>query len=164
MTIQNNIKIRKVTTRDIPNIVNLHRKVVSVSNAKQYEPKVIEEWLSQITSESVKNQLKVKTTSWYLLEFDKKVIAFCQFPVAKKLIYQLNVDPDYQGKGFGKMLYDFMERKFKEASIDVIELNSTLNARKFYEHMGFAVTQSIKYKLVEAEMDMFEMKKIFNDM
>jgi ribosomal protein S18 acetylase RimI-like enzyme len=159
MTIQNNIKIRKVLTKDIPNIVNLHRKVVTVSNGKLYEPKVIEEWVSQITQDGVKNQLKKKATSWYLLELGINVIAFCQFPIAKKIIYQLNVDPDYQGKGFGKMLYDFMESKFKETDTDVIELNATLNARAFYEHLGFKVTQPIKYKIIDTEMDMFEMTK-----
>lgn len=159
MPTQNNIKIRKVITKDIPNIVNLHRKVVTETNGKMYEPKVIEEWISQITEDSVKNQLKKKATSWYLMELDNRVIAFCQFPVAKKMIYQLNVDPEYQGKGFGKMLYDFMENKFTEAGTDIIELNATLNARAFYEHLGFKVTQPIKYKIIDTEMEMFEMAK-----
>lgn len=155
-----NSKIRKVTSKDITNIVKLHRKVVSQTNAKLYEPNIIKEWLSQITTENVKNQLKVVTTSWYILELDSKIIGFCQFPVAKRIIYQLNIDPEYQGKGYGKTLYNFMEKKFIESEAKEIELNSTLNAVTFYEHLGFKIKQNIKYKLIDTEMDMFEMSKI----
>jgi len=159
----NNMKIRKVNTKDIKDIVNLHRKVVAITNAKHYSPKVIEEWLSQITPESVRRQLKVKATSWYLLELDNKIVGFCQFPVAKKIIYQLNIDPEYQGKSLGKTLYDFMEEKFKEAKADSIELNSTINARSFYEHLGFKVKKPIKFKIINSDMDMLEMRKTLKD-
>lgn len=155
----NKPKIKKITSKNIQDIVNLHIKVVAETNVKQYASEVIDEWLSQITQESVKNQLKVKTTSWYLLELNDKIIGFCQFPVAKKVIYQLNIDPGYQGKGYGKLLYYFMEKKFKEAGIDEIELNSTLNARSFYEHLGFKVRKPIKFKVINNAMDMFEMTK-----
>ena len=155
----NDIKIRKVTPIDVPGIVGLHRKVVSETNAKQYNSKVIGEWLSQITPEKVEKQLKVKTTSWYLIELNTKIIGFCQFPIAKKIIYQLNIDPQYQGKGYGKTLYRFMEKQFKDSGADKIELNSTLNALPFYEHLGFRVVRPIKFKLIRSEMDMLEMVK-----
>jgi len=155
-----NIKIRKVNFKDVQSIVKLHRKVVSVTNAKQYGANIVKEWLSQITKDSVKNQLKVKTTSWYLLELGNKIIGFCQFPIAKGVIYQLNIDPEYQGNGYGKILYYFMEKKFIESGAKKIELNSTSNALSFYENLGFEIKQPIKYKLINSEMHMFEMIKI----
>lgn len=158
----NKITIRKVTFKDIDKIVSLHRKVVSGSNAKQYDQKIIAEWLSQINPESVRNQLKVKATSWYLLALDNKIVGFCQFPMEKKIIYQLNIDPDYQGRGYGKVLYNFMEKRFKDSGAGSIELNSTLNASPFYERLGFKIKKPIKFKVLDSEMDMFEMVKILD--
>ena len=89
-------------------------------------------------------------------------MGFCQFPAEKRIIYQLNIDPDYQGRGYGKMLYNFMEKRFKDSGADKIELNSTLNAVPFYEHLGFKIKKPIKFKVSNSEMDMFEMIKILN--
>lgn len=158
----NKIKIRKVSSKDIQNIVDLHRKVVSKTNAEQYDKEVIEEWLSQITPEGVKYQLKDKTTPWYLLELNSKIIGFCQFSIVEKTIFQLNINPNYQGKGYGKTLSNFMEKKFRNAGVSNVELNSTLNALSFYEKLGFKVKNPIKYKVIKCEMDMFEMVKDFN--
>jgi putative acetyltransferase len=158
----NKIKIRKVSSKDIQKISDLHRKVVTKTNVKCYSKAIIKEWLSQITPEGVKYQLKDKTTPWYLLELNSKIIGFCQFSIVEKTIFQLNIDPNHQGKGYGKTLSNFMEKRFRNAGVSNVGLNSTLNALSFYKHLGFKVKNPIKYKVIKCEMDMFEMVKALN--
>jgi ribosomal-protein-alanine N-acetyltransferase len=154
--------IRKVTNEDIQTIVDIHREIVSIVNAKMYPDTVIKEWLKDITIENVKSQLKIETTAWYIMELEGIPIGFCQFPLDKNEIYQLNIKPEFQGQGYGKMLYEFIENKFREVKTEKIELFSTLNAREFYEKLGFVCLKEIKYKLLHAEMDMFLMEKKLN--
>ncbi|NMC08893.1 GNAT family N-acetyltransferase, partial [Candidatus Microgenomates bacterium] len=70
------------------------------------------------------------------------------------------IDPDLQGKGYGKQLYEYIETDFRRNNIQQISLYSTLNAIEFYKNLGFEITKEIKYPLVKTKMDMVEMKKI----
>jgi putative acetyltransferase len=154
-----NFKIRKVTAKDISAIVKLHKKIVTKTNGLYYNRDVIKEWLAQITSENVAQQLRVKSTLWYVLEANNKIIGFCQFSLTKEVIYQLNIDTEFQGKGFGKMLYEFMEKRFRKSEATEIELNATNNARTFYEKLGFKTIKQIQFRQANTQVKMFEMKK-----
>jgi putative acetyltransferase len=156
---QDKLIIRKVQKKDINTIVDLHKEVVNTTNSTLYPELVIKEWTDDINIDNVTSQLKVKTTSWYLMELNNETIGFCQFPIARKEIYQLNIKPKFQGLGYGKLLYTFMEIKFREANTDKIELFSTLNAKNFYEKLGFEILEPIKIKLTSTEMEMFRMIK-----
>ncbi|MFH1336217.1 MAG: GNAT family N-acetyltransferase [Candidatus Zixiibacteriota bacterium] len=151
--------IREVELQDVDSIVNLHRKVVAQENGKCYSPEIIKEWLSQISPKSVSQQLSIKDTPWYLIEDDGRLVGFSQFSIEDKTFYQINIDPEFKGKGYGKKLYQFIEDRFRSAGVDKIELWSTINAKEFYEKQGFTVVQKIKTKLINTEMDEFFMEK-----
>ena len=151
--------IREAKQDDVNAIVDLHRKVVAQENGKYYSEEIIKEWLSQISPESVFQQLLIKDTPWYLIEVDKNLVGFCQFSIDDKCLYQINIDPDFKGKGYGKKLYSFIENKFKSADVNKIELWSTTNAKEFYEKQGYVVVKKLKTKLVNLEMDEYLMEK-----
>lgn len=157
--ITDKITIRKAKLQDVDSIMNLHRKVVAQENGKYYSPEIIKEWLSQISPQSVSQQLSIKDIPWYLIEDDGTVVGFSQFSTEDKTLYQVNIDPLFKGKGYGKKLYQFIEEKFRSAGKDKIELWSTVNAREFYEKQGFTVVKMIKTKLINTEMDEFLMEK-----
>lgn len=156
----NTLEVRKLRVLEIPDLVELHKRVVLQTNSKQYDADVITEWSNEITIGSVKNQLQSKTTSCYTLIKDHKMIGFCQFSIDQNYIYQLNIDPEFQGLGYGKYLYKFVEKKFIKSGSNSIELNSTLNAKLFYKSLGFKSIRPIKYKLINSVMDMVKMRKI----
>lgn len=156
----NKILIREVGLQDVDSIADLHRKIVLQENGKYYSPEIIREWLSQISPENISQQLSIKDTPWYLIEDDEKIVGFSQFSLEDKTLYQINIDPDSKGKGYGKKLYLFIEDKFRSAGVDKVELWSTTNAREFYEKQGFTVVKKIKTKLVNTEMDEFLMEKV----
>jgi ribosomal protein S18 acetylase RimI-like enzyme len=153
------IVIREVKTDDINSVVELHKKVVGLENSKFYPTEIINEWLSQISHENVFQQLSITDTPWYLIEVNKKIVGFSQFSTADKCLYQINIDPNYLGNGYGKKLYSFIEEKFRDSKADRIELWSTINAKEFYEKLGYKVIKKIKTKLINEEMDEYLMEK-----
>ena len=57
-------------------------------------------------------------------------------------ITYLNVKEQFQGKGFGRELVEFFEKKARDQGESWIEVNSSKSAETFYQHMGFVKTPS----------------------
>lgn len=155
---QSTILIKRAILKNIPEIVGIHRKCVLETNAKFYHKNTIKEWAGQISNESVKNQFK--NSSWYILKIDNRIIGFAQFSIKDRVLYQINIDPKYQRKSYGKILYEFIEKKFKKNKIRKISLNSTLNAVKFYKSLGFKSLGKIRFELDKEYAQMIKMEKI----
>ncbi|WP_017728458.1 GNAT family N-acetyltransferase [Halalkalibacterium ligniniphilum] len=72
----------------------------------------------------------------YLMEKDNKIVAFYNFEVKNKKLEALFIDPDYIGKGIGKLLWLDLLGKAKELNIKEFTLDSEPNAEGFYLKMG----------------------------
>ncbi|MBU0534799.1 GNAT family N-acetyltransferase [Patescibacteria group bacterium] len=151
------IVITKANKKDIPRIVEIHRKCVSTTNSKSYPVENIREWLEQINAENVECQLK--KSLWFVLKKGKTTIGFCQFNIKDKVLYQMQANPDYQGMGYGKVLYKFIEEYFRKNGVSKISLYATINAVDFYRRLGFTTVKPIKFKLKTLYNDLFEMEK-----
>ena len=154
-----NISVKKATIKDIYSIVRIHRKCVLYTNAKFYPKKSIKKWLNQISEKNTINQFK--NSSWFVLKINNRIIGFCQFSLKNKTLYQINIYPKYQNKGFGIKLYNFIENYFKKYNKRKISLNSTLNAEKFYKTLGFKKLRKIKFKIDNIDIPMIKMEKKF---
>lgn len=72
----------------------------------------------------------------YVLEKDSKIIAFYSFDLKNTKLEALFIDPDYIGKGIGKLLWLDLLGKAKELNIKEFTLDSEPNAEGFYLKMG----------------------------
>lgn len=152
------IEINKASKEDIPEIIKVHQACVLKTNAKVYRKEVISEWLNQISVENVTSQFA--NTDWYIIKSGEKVIGFAQISLSEKELYQINILPKFQNRGFGKhFYYNFVEELFKSHGISQIGLNATLNAVKFYESLGFKKVKNISFKLDKESVEMAEMIK-----
>jgi ribosomal protein S18 acetylase RimI-like enzyme len=151
------IVIKKVNKCDINEIVRIHKRCVSITNSKSYPVKNINEWLEQINYNNVTCQLK--NSQWVIIKKERSIIGFSQFDIETDDLFQMQIDPDYQGQGYGKMLYEFIELKFKKSKRSKILLYSTINAVSFYKKFGFIVIKPIKLKMKTVYNDLFEMEK-----
>lgn len=79
----------------------------------------------------------IKKGTVYLLEDDGRQVG--TVTVEDNHINRLFVLPECQGKGYGRALMDFAEKKAFE-NCDIVELDSSLPAKKIYMKRGFKET------------------------
>ncbi len=138
-------------------IVDIHRLCISQSNAPFYSPEVIKEWLDQVNVEDTIAQLKY--SSWIVLEDEGKVVGFSQYSIPDSELYQIQVDPNLQRKGYGKELYEYIEEDFKKNNIKEMELYSVLNAVEFYKSLGLKKKRKIFLPLKKTKTELVVMTK-----
>lgn len=94
------------------------------------------DFLSEKDFFEIKRQLKSylpKFNNYYIYKDEEKIKGFLK--VENGNIEMLFIDNLYRGKGIGKRLILFAIENLDAISLDVNEDN--IQARKFYEHMGF---------------------------
>ncbi len=153
------VSITKIKESDISQILFIHKECISKTNSKYYSAEVTAEWLKQVTLENIKSQLN--TSNWKKLNEGNKIIGFCQYDLIDEIIYQIQILPEYQGRGYGKTLYEHMEKEFIHKGSPRVFLNATINARKFYERLGFQVSGKVQFPLGNLELEMYKMYKTF---
>lgn len=151
------MQITKLQKNQINDLIKLHKSCITETNSKFYPKHVIKEWLRQISSENVIDQLN--DSIWIVAEKDKKMIGFAQYSIDDGYLYQINVHPDFQGRLIGKKLYEYIEKAFIREDAKEIRLNSTLNAVVFYKNLGFKKVKKIGFQLDKEELEMIEMVK-----
>ena len=139
-------------------LVNIHKECVYKINSQVYSSNQIHEWLSTISIENIKSQLD--NTSWVFIEEQKDIVGFAQFSIDDREIYQIQILPQKQNRGFGKKLYQHIEKAFLKNNANEISLFATLNAVPFYKSLGFRVVKNIMFKLSTTSLKMIEMKKM----
>jgi len=153
--------IRKISSRIdnkiLEEIVEIHHRCVLMTNSKYYNSKQIGEWISVINTQSIKSQ--IAKSLWIVMENYGKIVGFAQYSLKDEVLYQIQIDPNEQKKGYGKMLYKYIENDFRESNISNISLFATLNAISFYKDLGFNIIKEKLFKLTDMEIKMVEMSK-----
>ncbi len=151
-------KISSNTNKEIlKRLIEIHKECISKTNSQFYEQEQINEWLSTIKIENIQDQLE--STTWVVIKNNNKILGFAQYSLEDKEIYQIQIDPDEQGKGYGRELYNYIENDFRINKIKQISLLATLNAVQFYENLGFHIIKVIKFQLVKTKIKMIKMFK-----
>ncbi|HRR94802.1 MAG TPA: GNAT family N-acetyltransferase [Candidatus Paceibacterota bacterium] len=151
-------KLSSNTNKEVlQKLIEIHKKCISKTNSQFYEQEQINEWLSTIKLENIQDQLN--NTTWIVIKNNNEILGFAQYSLEDKELYQIQINPDEQGKGYGRELYNYIENDFRINKIKQISLFATLNAVKFYEKLGFRVMKEIKFKLLKTKIKMIKMSK-----
>lgn len=151
------LNIRKASLANIPSIVRIHKACVRTINARVYSQSPIRIWLGQISAKNVLKQFK--SSEWIVLRCGHKIVGFAQCSISNKTLYQINIAPRYTGKGYGRILYEYIEKDFRKHRVKSIILNATLNAVEFYKALGFKRIRVIAFKLGTSSIKMILMQK-----
>ncbi|MDD1502481.1 GNAT family N-acetyltransferase [Lysinibacillus sp. CNPSo 3705] len=95
-----------------------------------------EDFLQQCKDDLTVTKEYIEENPVYVMESDNKIVAFYSFTIHKKKLDTLFIDPDYIGKGLGRMIWDHLLTKAKELGISEFTLDSDPNAEGFYLKMG----------------------------
>ncbi|MDA2668855.1 GNAT family N-acetyltransferase [Bacillus anthracis] len=83
-----------------------------------------------ITEEYIKNNFV------YVLENDNTKIGFFSFLRNDKALDFLYIHPRYKGKGYGKILWEYVIEKVNELGLKSFTIDSDPNAKGYYLKMG----------------------------
>ncbi|QDQ02850.1 GNAT family N-acetyltransferase [Lysinibacillus fusiformis] len=78
----------------------------------------------------------IEKNSVYLVESDNEIVAFYSFDINEKKLDALFIEPDYIGKGLGKIIWEHLLNKAKELELNEFTIDSDPNAEGFYLKMG----------------------------
>ncbi len=124
-----------------------------------YSAEIINKWVSNPDVERFGRQMK--TGICYLLAVDNGVpIGFGALDVVNAQITALFVHPTHAGKGVGRYLLLELEHVAVDRGLDMLQLDSSLNAQDFYERNGYGGGKPGKYRLSAGiEIDSVQMTK-----
>lgn len=76
-------------------------------------------------------------------------------------IHHLAVDPDYQKKGYGKMILDELIERFRKIHVHKIHLfiqKNNKNAIEFYQHLGWEFRDDLIMMSYIPDKELYKMK------
>ncbi len=151
-------KLSSNTNQEIlQKLIKIHKKCISKTNTQFYKQEQVNEWLFTIKIENIQDQLD--STTWIVIKNNNKIIGFAQYCLEDKELYQIQIDPNEQGKGYGRKLYDYIENDFRINKAKQISLFATLNSVQFYKNLGFNVIKEIEFPLVKTKIKMIKMSR-----
>ncbi|MGD9213084.1 MAG: GNAT family N-acetyltransferase [Desulfobacteraceae bacterium] len=135
------IKLKSVDSESADIIVNIHFDAVHKGNALHfYDKDILNDWSPPISEERV-NEFKIrmsKTQPVVILAYcDEKPIGFGIFDKNLKRIGAIYVKAAYTGCHVGISLLKELERIAIQNGCEKLHLDSSLNAKAFYEKHGF---------------------------
>lgn len=132
------MEIREAKVTDYPTILDLHIDSIKTLCSGYYSKECISQWVGTRKLEHYKNITGIEVL--IVGEDHAKIIGFSRLKIQERCLTGLFVAPGYTGKNYGKQLLTKIEDIAKSYKIGELFLHSTLNAIKFYHHMGYLGT------------------------
>ena len=148
------MKIEKA--KNIDNIKLSELTVLSKSHWN-YSQEQIEKWKNDLTiSPEYINKNEV-----YKLKEDDKLIGYYAFQLVdykKVKLDNIFIDPEFIGRGYGKILMKHFFKQIKNKGFENIYLESDPHAKKFYQKLGFKVIGQLESSIKNRFLPIMELK------
>ncbi len=76
------------------------------------------------------------------------IVGFGVFNQESREIEAVYVSPDVMRRGVGLMILGLLETRARALGLEVLSLNASLNAVRFYKRAGYVAQDESKYRLV----------------
>jgi len=95
-----------------------------------------EEFLQKCKDDLTVTKEFIERNPVYLMESDNEIVAFYSFSLNEQKLESLFIDPNYIGKGLGRIIWEDLLYKAKTLKLKEFTLDSEPNAEGFYLKMG----------------------------
>lgn len=152
-----NIIIRTISENDYPNVIQVIKKSNSESLGKIYPNELIQEFLKKYDLENFKK--KAQTIQYFVAEDTESKSILGVIGLKHNELRTFFVDPDFQGKGIGRKLYDFLEHEARKVGLHELILEGSPLGEPIYEHFGFKKIKTIAKERIGIKYNDAYMKK-----
>lgn len=129
------IAIRPATADDFEALAEIHATAIRRLAAAHYEEDEIERWAGRWDREKFLDRFE--SADWLVAEVEGEPVGFGQLDPERTEIVSVYVHPERGRRGVGRRLVGALEERARERGWDVIELDASLNAVRFYAQLGY---------------------------
>jgi GNAT superfamily N-acetyltransferase len=150
--------IRKATIEEANAVWDIRTSAIRAIEHTYYPKNDLLKWTPvQMPSDFAEAMLK---NEWWVAVSENQIIATGFIDLIKKRIEAIFVIPDYQGKGFAKMMISHLEAIARDHGLEELFLDATLNAFGFYQKQGYQkVKDSMHVSPLGVSLPCISMKK-----
>ena len=146
------IKIEKISLKDLQRIIELAEKTWEPTYKEILSKEQLIYMFEMMYSEAVLRKRMLNVNDFYISKINQIDVGFLETvknDEYKLYISKIYVDPNYQKKGIGKYLIEFLEKKaismkFKSLKLNVNRYNP---AQHFYTRIGFRIEKQIDIEI-----------------
>ena len=135
------IKIRKITPNDYKQAGDMIKRTIRASFKSLYPEKLIQAFCDKHDIDKFRQV--AKTVEFFVAEDQKTQKIVGIIGIKDDRLRRYFVDPNYQGKGVGRLLFDHLEVVAKKRGLQKITLEGSPLAQPIYKHFGFKIIKSI---------------------
>ncbi|MFN0136882.1 MAG: GNAT family N-acetyltransferase [Phycisphaerae bacterium] len=149
------MRIRTAENKDAVAIADIRERTIRtiVAPLNQYSADEIEAWASNFSAQHV--QAFIEQGNYLVAELEGRVVGFGRLQIesaTEALVRGVFVDADCVGRGIGSALATELLKLAHTLGIESVELVATLNARSFYERLGFEFLKQIRHATANGAM------------
>lgn len=126
--------IRAATAHDAESLWELRHQAIVTGCRGHYSPAVLSRWTEDPMPVGFEDMV---SAGFYVLELQHEILACGQLDQPNCKLEALFVQPKVMGKGYGRLMLQYLERQAKACNIRHLSLESSLNAAPFYQHCGW---------------------------
>ena len=134
------VTIRRLEDKDAEAVSELIRKTISISNRKDYPEELIDQLIASESPEHVLE--RASWTHFYVAESEGSIIGCGAIgpywgKEDESSLFTIFVNPDYQGKGIGKLIVGTLEKDEFFSRAKRVEIPASVTGIPFYLKMGY---------------------------
>ena len=138
--------IRDADEADIGDIVAIHEAAVCGERGHaHYSDAEIEGWARPKSAAKLSEQIAKRR--FLVARQGPDSVAYAQLDLQAAVVRSVYVRPEYQRGGIGRKLLQVMVASAREAGLQRLELDASLNSVRFYEAEGFRALGEVQHRL-----------------
>lgn len=151
------MKIRKATKKDAIKICNIKKETFRKINSKDYPKEVVEEYVNRQSPSKILQNMK--KGNYFVLINKNRLLGSIQL-YDKNVIGSLYIKCSEIGKGYGRLLMDFIEDYARKKGIKKLVLYPTITAKGFYKKLGYKQSYKLyKWDIAGYKLKQYSMEK-----
>jgi putative acetyltransferase len=150
--------IRKARPEDVFDVHRIHSTAIRDGAAGHYDPDVVEVWVDAFNPTNF--PINIERMEFYVAELlDGRIAAFVAFDLTTSELDSVYVAPWGHSLGLGSFLLGFAEETARQAGLDHVWLDASINAVSFYARYGWTEVERHARVINSVEIPVVKMEK-----
>ena len=133
--------IREIQKKDRSSCLEIIQSCLLNVNSRNYTP----EFIKSLIKSYEMNFMRTLERSIFVIEKNGILVGTGSIIIGQKRINDIFIDVDNHREGFGKKIMTYLEKIAKENNLQTLFLYSSISAVKFYEKLGYTMTDKLDH-------------------